>query len=178
MLDAEAVMSDRRDIDSDSFMDAVDPLIPDAYRLAYGMLRRRDEAGDVVQEATLNAWRHRRSFRPGAEMRPWFLAIVANQCRQIVRQRWWSVISRPELPLVAPSHSETQADDSENLRHGLRELNHSDRLILVLRYYLDLSFKDVAKTLGISPGAARVRTRRALARLKPVIEATQELGDE
>src|SRR6267143_3499245 len=101
MLDTGAVMSDRRDVDSDAFMDAIHPLLPDAYRLAYGMVRSRDEASDVVQEATLNAWRHRRTFRPNADVRPWFLAIVANQCRQVLRQRWWSVLRRANPPAVA-----------------------------------------------------------------------------
>ena len=179
MLDAEAVMSEGRDIDdTDSFMDAIDPLMPDAYRLAYGMLRSRDEAGDAVQEAALNAWRHRRSFRRGADMRPWFLAIVANQCRGAMRQRWWSVIRRPEVAPIVPNPGDAPADDVETLRQGMRKLKHSDRLVLVLRYYLDLSFNDVAAMLHISPTAARVRTHRALSRLKPILEATADVSDE
>jgi RNA polymerase sigma-70 factor (ECF subfamily) len=170
-------MSDRRDLDSDAFMDAIDPLIPHAYRLAYAMLRSRDDAADTVQDATLNAWGHRRSFRPGAEMRPWFLAIVANQCRQAVRQRWWSVIRLPDVTVAARSSSDVLTDNAESLREGLRQLNHSDRLILVLRYYLDLSFRDVAATLRISSATARVRTHRALARLRPIIEAAEDTDE-
>jgi RNA polymerase sigma-70 factor (ECF subfamily) len=178
MLDADALMSDARDLDGDAFMDAIDPVVPAAYRLAYGMLRSRDEAADVVQEAALNAWRHRGSFRPGAEVRPWFLAIVANECRRAVRQRWWSVIKRPDLPLVSPHPGGAEPDEGENLRRALRQLSHSDRLILVLRYYLDLPFIDVAATLRISPEAARVRSHRALARLRPIIGVFEDPSDE
>ena len=56
------------------------PLMLPAYRLAFGMLRDREEAEDAVQEAAFKAWRHRRSFRAGAQLRPWFFAIVGNQC--------------------------------------------------------------------------------------------------
>lgn len=178
MLDAGAVMSDQRDADGDVFMDAVLEFIPDAYRLAYGMVRSREEAADVVQEATLSAWRHRRSFRSGADVRPWFLTIVANQCRRTIRQRWWSVLTRPDLAVVAVDHAVARVDESERIRQGLRRLGHSDRLILVLRYYLDLSVSDAAATLGISPAAARVRAHRALARLRTVIGAEEHLSDE
>jgi RNA polymerase sigma-70 factor (ECF subfamily) len=175
MLGADALMDDGLEISADAFMDAIDPLLPVAYRLAYGLLRNRDEAGDIVQEATLNAWRHRRSFRAGAPIRPWFLAIVANQCRQAVRSRWWSVIRRPELAVVALDSGESQVDAAQFVTQGLLRLNERDRIVLVLRYYLDLSFDEVGATLHISPTAARVRTHRALARLRPIIDVPEEL---
>jgi RNA polymerase sigma-70 factor (ECF subfamily) len=175
MLAADTLMDDGRHTDGDSFMDALDPVFPDAYRLAYALLRSRDEAGDVLQQAALNAWQHRRSFRADAPIRPWFLAIVANQCRQTVRNRWWSVLRRPDLAGVAQNADAAHLDDAEDLRHGLLQLNERDRLVLVLRYYLDLSFDDVAATLRISPGAARVRAHRALARLRPIIAIPEEL---
>ncbi|MBJ7597269.1 MAG: hypothetical protein DLM67_13665 [Candidatus Nephthysia bennettiae] len=60
------------------FMAGIEPLLPMAYRLAYGLLRHPEEAEDAVQDATLSAWRSRATFREGSELRPWFLAIVAN----------------------------------------------------------------------------------------------------
>jgi RNA polymerase sigma-70 factor (ECF subfamily) len=178
MLNADALMEDGPDISTDAFMDAIDPVIGDAYRLAYGLVRSREEAGDIVQEATLSAWRHRRSFHAGAPMRPWFLAIVANQCRQTVRNRWWSVIRRPDLTVSVPVPGEAEVDEAERLRHGLLQLNNRDRLVLVLRYYLDMSFNEIATTLHITANAARVRTHRALTRLRPIIDFPEELPDD
>jgi RNA polymerase sigma factor (sigma-70 family) len=178
MVAAPAVMTDRRDVDNDVFMDAIYALIPDAYRLAYGMVRGREEASDVVQEATLRAWRHRNSFRPGSDVRPWYLAIVANQCRQALRDRWWSVVRRADLDAAEVGAQESLVDESARLRRALRRLRHSDRLILVLRYYLDFSVKDTAATLRISPVAAKVRTHRALARLRTIMGAGDDFDDE
>jgi RNA polymerase sigma factor (sigma-70 family) len=175
MLGANALMTASRDLDSDAFMDAIDPLIPDAFRLAYSMVRSRDEASDVVQDATLSAWRHRSSFRPGADIRPWFLAIVANQCRQLMRQQWWSVVRRATVYTAAIDVAEAQVDESQRLLEGLRQLSHSDRVILVLRYYLDMSVDDTAATLRISTAAAKVRTHRALRRLRPIIGTTEDV---
>jgi RNA polymerase sigma-70 factor (ECF subfamily) len=174
MLAANTLLDDDRHIDSDTFMDAVDPVLPDAYRLAYALLRNLDEAGDIVQEATLNAWRHRRSFRAGAPIRPWFLAIVANQCRRAMRDRWWSVLKRSDLTALTQHLDAALVDEAETLRQGLLRLSVRDRLVLVLRYYLDLSFEEVSATLRVSPSAARVRAHRALARLRGIIDIPEE----
>ena len=178
MLKANALMAQTVEIQSDAFMEAIEPLLPMGYRLACGLLRNRDEADDIMQEATLNAWKHRRSLRAGSPVRPWFLAIVANQCRQTVRTRWWSVIRRPDLAAAVRQENESDRDDVESLRRGLLTLKGSDRLVLVLRYYVDLSFDDVAAVLQISPQTARVRTHRALARLKPIVDVPGDLSHE
>ncbi len=65
--------------------------------------------------------------------------------------------------MAAPTHDDAGALD---LRTELRRLSHDQRLLLVLRYYLDLPYEEVAATLGVSVKAARSRTERALARLR------------
>jgi len=178
MVDGDALMVDGRAVEPDTFMDALDPVLPMAYRLARGFLRNADEAEDVLQEATLKAWKHRGSLRAGSPLRPWFLAIVANQCRQTMRARWWSVIRQPDFPSASQHHAGVEPDEVETLRQALLRLPTRDRLILVLRYYLDLSFQDIGATLHISTPAARVRTHRALARLRPIVAIPGELTDE
>jgi RNA polymerase sigma-70 factor (ECF subfamily) len=156
-----------------AFMARIEPLLPMAYRLAYGLLRRAPDAEDAVQDATFNAWRRRSTFRPGGEVRPWFLAIVANQCRQATRTRWWSVVRRAE-PEAEDGFPASTTEESLSLRAALARLPVADRTVLVLRYYLDLPFDEVAATLGVSSAAARVRTHRALARLRPQVIVPEE----
>jgi RNA polymerase sigma factor (sigma-70 family) len=88
------------------------------------------------------------------------------------------VIRRPDFSSLAREESKYQFDEVESLRQGLLKLRDPDRFVLVLRYYLDLSFEDVAATLHISSQAARVRTHRALARLRPIMDIPGELNDE
>src|SRR2546422_9475241 len=77
----------------DAFEILLEPLIEPGYRLAFSLLQQREAAEDAVQEATLKAWRHIGQLRPGTPcLRPWFLKIVANVCRDQQRVRWWSVI--------------------------------------------------------------------------------------
>src|SRR6202158_5478697 len=67
--------------DGHAFDELLAPVLDPAFRLAMTMLKDRGAAEDAVQEAALKAWRTLGRFRAGAELRPWFLAIVANECR-------------------------------------------------------------------------------------------------
>jgi RNA polymerase sigma-70 factor (ECF subfamily) len=158
----------------EAFGDRVQVLLPGAFRLAYGMLHSSHDAEDAVQEAVYRAWRAQHQLRPGSDIRPWFMTIVANQCRQQRRSRWWSVLKLPEL--VAPAVDVEDSSASADLRRALANLPHDQRLVVVLRYYLDLSYEEVGRTLGITPKAARSRLHRALMRLRAQIP--EMLDDE
>jgi len=152
----------------------VEPLLPTAHRLAVGLLRSESDAEDAVQSALLNAWRHFGRFRRGSDLKPWLLTILANECRRQRRNRWWSVIKGPILVNTKPDQSTTDDPAIADLRRALYRLPHDQRLVLILRYYLDLSFEEVARTLGISNKAARSRTYRALTRLRLSPEVTPD----
>ena len=162
--------------DEAAFASSIEPLLPIAFRLAIGMLRNRDDAEDAVQEAALKAWRKRSTFRAGAEPRPWFLAIVANECRMLRRRRVWLLFDRLRSDEARQGLPGTETDEAEQLRWALGRVDSKTRLVLVLRFYLDLSNEEVGRTLGISAAAARVRGHRALRRLRPVIEVSEGAG--
>ena len=149
--------------DSDSFSRLIEPLLDPAYRLAAVMLADRSAAEDVVQEAAVKAWRKLRQLR-GEEgtLRPWFLSIVANECRMARRTRWWSVLKFAEVREQQPEAPDSYTD----LRRALLRLSPGERLPLVLHFYLDLPLDEVARALGISPSAAKSRIYRAAKRLR------------
>jgi len=74
--------------DKPAFESLLAPVFAMGARLAYAMLLDRTEAEDVVQDATVKAWRRLGNIRPGADFTPWFLGIVANECRTVRRGRW------------------------------------------------------------------------------------------
>jgi RNA polymerase sigma-70 factor (ECF subfamily) len=78
--------------DEDAFEALIGPLVEPGLRLAYSMLGDRAEAEDATQEAITKAWRKLRQLRSGMPVRPWFLAIVMNQCRNVRRTRWFKTI--------------------------------------------------------------------------------------
>ncbi len=159
--------------DGGAFADVIRADYAVAFRLAFGLLHDSQEAEDAVQEAVFKAWRKLGNLREGSPLRPWFLAIVANQCRSMRKRRRWSVQEAEEIPeAAAPSLDIAAALD---LRRALARLGHDERLILVLRYYLDLPFDEIAATLDVTPKAARSRVERAVARLRPIVTMEEAL---
>ena len=63
-----------------------------------------------------------------------------------------------------------------DLRRALLRLSHDERLIVVLRYYLDMPFEEIATTLGITPKAARNRIERAVHRLRAIVHIVEITG--
>jgi RNA polymerase sigma factor, sigma-70 family len=150
--------------DADSFAVLIEPLLDPAYRLAAVMLADRSSAEDAVQEASIKAWRKLRQLRGDLKsLRPWFLSIVANECRMARRQRWWSVLKLADIPA---HESGPEQGATSDLRRGLLKLSPEERLPLVLHFYLDLPLDEVARALQVSPAAAKSRIYRAAKRLR------------
>jgi RNA polymerase sigma-70 factor, ECF subfamily len=152
-------------VSNDEFDGLLERVLDPAFRLAMTMLNDRTAAEDAVQEAALKAWRNMHRFRAGAEFRPWFLAIVANQCRDARRERWWRVQRWAEI-LRRPAADDRWADRMD-LDAALDRLPPHHLEVLSLYYHLDLPIDEVARVLGCSEGAARQRIHRALAALRP-----------
>ena len=155
--------------DAAAFEELLSPVLNPAFRLAMTMLKDRAAAEDAVQEAAFKAWRNVHRLRAGAPLRPWFLAITANECRTVRRSRWWQVLRMPEVGsdrYVDPEEAQAERMDLDVALDGLprRQL-----LPLALYYHLDLPIEEVARILGCSPGAAKLRIHRALRALRPVL---------
>jgi RNA polymerase sigma-70 factor (ECF subfamily) len=166
----EDLIRSARDGDGIAFADLMQPLYATAFRVAFALLHDSGEAEDAVQEAAFKAWRKLGTVRSGAPLRPWFLAIVANQCRSVKRKSWWSA------SLLEASTGAIDAPDSDmkiDLRRALEGLDYDQRLVLVLRYYLDMPYEEIAQTMGITAKAARTRVERAIHRLRPIFPARE-----
>ncbi len=154
--------------DDEAFASLLGPIVASGYRLAGAMLHDRHAAEDVVQEASLKAWRSLHQLRAGAEMRPWFLGIVANECRSVRRTRWWSVLKFPDVesPAMPPDDPHTSFAE---LRRGIRRLRHRRRLMLVLHWYLDLPMAEIAVITRSSEDAVKSEVSRAMRQLRGLI---------
>src|ERR1700704_6149180 len=118
--------------DADSFAVLIEPLLDPAYRLPALMLAGRPSPPDAVQEASIKAWRKLGQLRGDlTSLRPWFLSIVANECRMARRQRWWSVLKLAEMP---SSSAGPEQGGTSDLQRALLTLSPEERLPLVLHF--------------------------------------------
>src|ERR1035437_7125577 len=146
----------------------IGPHLEAAYPSSLAILRDPDAAHDAVQESAFKAWRKLGQLHEGKPARPWFLAIVANQCRSERRAHWWSVIRLPEVESSAQRG--TEIAETMDISRELAKLPREDRLALFLYFYLDLPLEEVGAVLGLSAGGAKTRVYRAAKKLRPGLE--------
>ena len=158
--------------DEAAFESLLRPLVEPGLGLALSMLGDRGDAEDATQEALIRAWRKLHQLRPGMPVRPWFFAIVANQCRNVRRTPWFRLTSLVEV-VRRPAAREPEVEYVD-LERALQQLPLADRGALFMHFYLDLPIEEVATMLGVSPAAAKSRIYRACRRLRPAI-ALEEL---
>jgi RNA polymerase sigma-70 factor (ECF subfamily) len=153
-----------------------------AFRLAWAILGDASEAEDVAQEAFAAAWRKRDTLRDPASFDAWFQRILVNACRMRLRQRRRSPV-RAIPATSATRYEETPlpgdlAGGDESAQIGLRHavadalavLDPDHRIVVVLRYWADLTVDQIADRLGVPPGTVKSRLHYALRALHPELE--------
>jgi RNA polymerase sigma factor (sigma-70 family) len=176
LLEREWIESARRG-DASAFEELVRRYQEIAFRTAYLVVGDADEARDAAQDGFLRAHAALGRFRTGAEFRPWLLRIVANAARN--RRR--SASRRADLALrafrdaasgdAAPS-PEVLLLAEERRRELLASINRlrtEDRLVIALRWFLDLSEEEMAGVLNCPRGTVKSRLSRAVSRLRAEI---------
>jgi len=91
-------------VSESTFAVLLKPLIEPGFRLAVAMLHDPHAAEDAVQEASFTAWRKLGRMQDQGRLRPWFLGVVANKCRNARRKKWVLEVSvgvPEELPAIS-----------------------------------------------------------------------------
>jgi RNA polymerase sigma-70 factor (ECF subfamily) len=150
-----------------SFDTVVLPHLGAAYRLARWLLRDGHDAEDVVQEASLRAFRYFRTFN-GGDARVWFLRIVRNTCYDWRRRRLQAATDMFDeeqhssaRPQSDPETLLLQTDDATSIARVLSSLPDRFHQLLVLREFEGLSYRELADVTGIPIGTVMSRLSRA-----------------
>jgi RNA polymerase sigma-70 factor (ECF subfamily) len=155
-----------------AFQELLHDQLQSAYRLASAVLRDRVEAEDAVQEALARAWQHWGSMRDPERATAWFQRIVVNECRARLRRRG-RVVYLAELPERPGPDASAGSGERDALRVALSRLTPDDRLVLVLRFYADLTIEDIADRTGSRLGTVKSRLHRALQALRAAYDAAE-----
>jgi RNA polymerase sigma-70 factor (ECF subfamily) len=145
--------------DAEAFTLAVAGSIDQLYATAYLVLRDRPAAEDAVQDGLLRAWRGIPGLRDPARFDGWLRRIVMRAAIDSARSRRPTVEATFEP--ADPARAEQAVADRDLLDRAFARLVPLHRAILVLRYYLDLSVPDIARTLDVPEGTVKSRLHNA-----------------
>lgn len=142
---------------------------PRSVRTAYLILGNRLDAEDAVQEAFLRAWKFRNSLAKEASFKPWLYRVVVNTCNSKLRQEIPHRDRRAGIEDLSAVGVEDDVPDrialSNDVMSALADLPVHLRVVVVLRYYADLSERDIAIAIGRAQGTVKSRLNEARRRL-------------
>jgi RNA polymerase sigma-70 factor (ECF subfamily) len=152
------------------------PHLDAAWRLARWLLRSREGADDIVQDAVVRAYRGFDALR-NADAKGWFLTIVRNCClstgKKTARQAWVPLPdeddAQPGEQFVAaadPELAAMQGEESRALRSLIDALPEEFREVILLREFEDMDYRQIATVTNAPLGTVMSRLARARAQLR------------
>jgi RNA polymerase sigma-70 factor, ECF subfamily len=138
------------------------------------------EVDEIVQDAFLQLHRSACDFRPGARLRPWLLTIAFNLRRDHARRTWRrrdgaGTPPPPEADHVLQPPVVEQQQDRLRVRAALATLPAGQRKVIELHWFADLTFPEIARRVGSTAGAVKVRAYRGYERLRALLSDEAEL---
>jgi RNA polymerase sigma-70 factor (ECF subfamily) len=156
--------------DQDAFAELVYMYQDSVYNLCYRMLSERTEAEDAAQETFLKAYLNLQRYDPSRSFKTWVLSIASNHCIDRLRRRRmvWLSIEEPLPPNVSLASDEPQPEEtmmftqrSAAVQELINALSPDYRAAVVLRYWYDYSYTEIADILDTTESAIKSRLFRA-----------------
>lgn len=164
--------------DKAAFGRLIDAYQSPVFNLAYRMLGNADEAEQAAQEAFIRAWTKLDSYDPAHKFSTWLLSITSNYCIDQIRKRRATLFSidgplpaHPALNSKPSANPEVQVVESERqdrVQRLLDELPVDYRQTVVLRYWYDMSYDEIAEVMETTVSAIKSRLFRARRQLAEI----------
>ena len=148
----------------------------DLLRMCYLHLQDIELSRDAVQETYLKAYRALNSFRGECGEKTWLTAIAINTCRDMRRSAWFRHMDRRVTPDMLPAASIAFEEKDEEVLMAVMALPVKLRESVLLYFYQDMSVKESAQALRLSPSAISARLNRAKKKLRIALERRNHHG--
>lgn len=143
------------------------------YRLAFGMLKNEEDAGDAVQEALLTAYVHLESLKDEKKFKSWIMRITANASIDILRKRK-DMLSIDEYDV--PDCDNGSREEKMDLWDAVCSLQKEYRAVVILFYYEQMSIKDICRILDMKQANVKTRLSRGRKKLRAILQG--EVNDD
>lgn len=138
------------------------------YRTAFLYVHNEEDALDVVQEATFQAFKSIHSLKHPEYFLTWFTRIIIRCSSRILKRNNNNVFVTDEVISNFPERERFDQDESMSLLQAIHQLKHDYRSAIILFYYFDYSIKTISELMEIPEGTAKTFLRRGKAELKKI----------
>jgi len=161
----ELVLAD----DQDAFTVLVERYKDAVQNLAYRMLSNAAEAEDVTQETFVRAYTQLATYKPAHKFSTWLLSIASHLAIDQLRRRRFLALPLEDVPFLdwiadvgtGPEQSALEGEQQDEVQTYLQRLPGKYRAVIVLRYWYDFSYEEIARTLNLTPALVKARLHRA-----------------
>lgn len=139
------------------------------YKLAYVYVRNRDDALDIVQEVAYRSCKSIHTLREPSYYKTWLIRILMNCAADLLKKR----PQQEELESVlftVPIEAEVDLDVKVTIEGVMQYLKKEEKDVVLLKYYEDYTFEQIADCLGMKLGSVKTVLYRALRKLKLALE--------
>ncbi len=160
--------------DRDAFVGLVERYHRAVYNAAYLILRRVDDASDVTQSVFLKVIERLDDYDPQYRFFSWLYRIAVNEALDVLRRNGREeplddAVDLPDPNGGDPESRLEQIQQSQHLRSCLMRLSTSDRTVLTLRHFSDLSYEEIARVLELDEKTVKSRIFEARKRLRGLL---------
>lgn len=149
------------------------------FRLALSIVGEQAEASEVTQETFLSALRALPSYQEKTSFKAWLYTIALNQSRSRLRKR--KVIERLRTTLtsifrmenekqISPEEAIIQNEKQAAIWRSLNQLDERHRIVMVLRYFHELSIAEISEVLSVKEGTIHSRLHNGRERLRDALK--------
>ncbi len=155
--------------DQEAFAHIVEKYKDPVYNVAYRMLGNATEAEDVAQEAFVRAYTQLRTYKDTHRFSTWLLSIASHLSIDQLRRRRFLALPLENAPFLewiadlgaGPEQSAMEGETHDEMQGILNTLPTKYRLVLLLRYWYDFSYDEIARELNLTPALVKARLHRA-----------------
>jgi RNA polymerase sigma-70 factor (ECF subfamily) len=173
-LDDAALIKQCLEGDSRAFDELVDRYQKPLYNTALRMTGDSEEARDITQDAFIKAFERMREYRPEHKFFSWIYRILINDTLNHLKQR------KHTLGLDTDTESHERLPDeefdanrqSERIERALRILSFDQRIVIVMRYFNDMSYMEMSTILGLPEKTVKSRLYSARQNLAGLLTQT------
>lgn len=147
----------------DMFIDLINNRQDKLYRIAFSYVRNQEDALDCLQESLLKGLKNFKKLKNKEYFDTWLIRILINTCNDFLKNRKYDGAYYEE------NLSESITDDFDetlDLLNSLDKLNPDQREVIYLRYFKDMTYKEVGEVLKIKEGTVKSRLSRGIAKIK------------
>lgn len=155
--------------DQEAFSSLVEKYKDPVFNVAYRMLGNPTEAEDVAQEAFVRAYTQLHTYKETHRFSTWLLSIASHLSIDQLRRRRFLALPLENVPFLewiadvgpGPEQSALRHETADDMQRILDTLPVKYRAVLLLRYWHDFSYEEIAQTLELTPALVKARLHRA-----------------